>query len=67
MDTEGGGEAGTSESQSRRKKGHMTNICLTDSDEEAIVVFVRKLTRCSRTRPGSIAFWRGLQAAATCQ
>ena len=40
MDTEGGGEAGTSQSQSRHKKGHITNIYLTDSDEEAIVDFV---------------------------
>ena len=38
MDTYGGGEAGTS--HSRRKKGHMMNIYLTDSDEEAIVDFV---------------------------
>ena len=41
MDTEGGGKADTSESQSRYKKGHMTNIYLTDSDEEAIVDFVK--------------------------
>ena len=26
---------------SARKKGHMANICLTDSDEEAIVDFVK--------------------------
>ena len=37
--THGGGEAGTSQSHSRHKKGHMTNIYLTDSDEEAIVDF----------------------------
>ena len=42
MDTEGGGETGTSPSQSRYKKGHMTNIHLTDSDEEAIVDFVKE-------------------------
>ena len=30
MDTDAGGEVGTSQSQSRRKKGHMTNIYLTD-------------------------------------
>ena len=28
-------------SQSRYKKGHMTNIYLTDSDEEAIMNFVK--------------------------
>ena len=41
MDTEGGGETGTCQSQSRHKKGHMKNIYLTDSDEEAIVDFVK--------------------------
>ena len=41
IDTEGGGEADTSQSYSRPKKGHMTNIYLTDSDEEAIVHFVK--------------------------
>ena len=35
-----GGEAGTS-SQSCYKKGHMTNIFLTDSAEEAIADFVK--------------------------
>ena len=39
MDTEGGGEVGTSQSQSRYKKGHMTNIYLTD--EEAILDFFK--------------------------
>ena len=39
--TEGGGEAGTSQWHSRHKKRHMTNIYLTDSDEEAIVDFVK--------------------------
>ena len=38
MDTEGGGEMGTSQSHKRHKKGHMT---LTDSDEEAFVDFVK--------------------------
>ena len=38
---EAGGEAGTSQSQSRYEKVHMTNIYLTDSDEEAIVDFVK--------------------------
>ena len=33
------GEAGPSEFQSRYKKGHMKNIYLTDSDEEAIMDF----------------------------
>ena len=41
MDTEAGGEASTSQSHSRHKKGHMTNIYPTDSDEEAIVDFVK--------------------------
>ena len=39
MDTEVRGEAGIS--QFRHKKGHMRNISLTDSDEEAIVDFVK--------------------------
>ena len=33
MDTEAEEEMGTSQSQLRQKKGHMTNIYLTDSDE----------------------------------
>ena len=37
MDTEGGEEMGTSQSFSTHKKGHMTDIYLTDSNEEAIV------------------------------
>ena len=42
MNTEGGGEASTSaEFQSRNKTRHMTNIYLTDSEEEAIVDFVK--------------------------
>ena len=41
MHTDGGGEAGTSQSQSRHKKGHMMNIYLTDSDDKAIVDFVK--------------------------
>ena len=40
MGRDPGGEAGTSQSHLRQKKGHMTNIYLTDSDEEAIVDFV---------------------------
>ena len=39
MDT--GGELGISESQSRNRKGHMTNTHIKDSDEEAIVDFVK--------------------------
>ena len=39
--TEGGGELGTSQSDLRHKKKHMTNILLMDSDEEAIVEFVK--------------------------
>ena len=41
MDTESGGEAAMCQSHSRHKKGHMTNIYLTDSDEEAIVDFIK--------------------------
>ena len=38
MDTEGGREVeDSSQSHTRHKKGHMTNIYLMDSDEEAIV------------------------------
>ena len=37
MDTEAGEEALTSKSHSKQKNGHMANIYLTDSDEEAIV------------------------------
>ena len=33
------GEVGISEAHFRRKEGHMTNIYLTDSDEEAIANF----------------------------
>ena len=41
-DTEGGGEARAStECQSRPKKGLVANIYLTDSDENAIVDFVK--------------------------
>ena len=39
MDTKAGGEAGTSQSHSRHKKRHMTNIYLPDSDEEVIFDF----------------------------
>ena len=41
MVTEAGGKAGTSQSHSRHKTGHMTNIYLRDSDEETIVDFVK--------------------------
>ena len=39
--TEFGGEVSTSQSHSRHKKGHMTNIYLMDSKEETIVDFVK--------------------------
>ena len=42
MDIEGGAEASTStKSPSRNKKGHMAIIYSTDSDEEAIINFVK--------------------------
>ena len=42
METQGGEEARASTGcQSRHKKGHMTNIYLTDSVEDAIVAFVK--------------------------
>ena len=41
MDTDVGGEAFISQSHSRYKKEHMTNIYVTDSDEEGIVNFVK--------------------------
>ena len=34
-------------SQSQYKEGHMTNIYLTDSDEEAIVDFVKDMRSCA--------------------
>ena len=40
-ETEAGGETRTFQSQSRYKKGHMTNTYLMDSDEKAIVDFVK--------------------------
>ena len=40
-ETEAGGEAGISQSHLRYKKGHMTSMYRTDSDEEAIVNFVK--------------------------
>ena len=47
-DTEAGEEAGTSQLQ--YKKGHMTNIYLNDSDEEAIVEFVKDhMELCDKT------------------
>ena len=60
MDTEDGGEAGTP--QSAGKKGHITNVYLTDSDEEAMTKPMITL----RSRPGRIAYGRGSQATATC-
>ena len=41
MDTEDGGEAGTSQSQSRHEKEYMMKIYLTDLDKQAIVDFVK--------------------------
>ena len=41
MDTEAEGEAGTSQSHSRHKEGHMTNIYMIDLDEEVIVDFLK--------------------------
>ena len=42
MDTEAGGEAGTCQcTQDTKSKGHMTNIYLMDSDDKAIVDFVK--------------------------
>ena len=41
MDTEAGAEVGTSQLHSRHKQGHMTNIYLMDSGEEATVEFVK--------------------------
>ena len=49
MDTEGGGEARTSQSQSMHKKGHLTNIYLTDPDEEAIGGFVKDCKELYKT------------------
>ena len=74
MDTEGGGQASqkATECQSRCKKGHMTNIYLTDSDEEAIGDFVKdhedlttKPMRKLRTKPERIACWKESQVATT--
>ena len=39
--TQSGGEASTSQSQSKHKKGYMMSIYLTDSYEEAVVDFVK--------------------------
>ena len=43
MESEGGGKASqtATQCQSRPKNGHTANIYLTDSDEEAIVDFVK--------------------------
>ena len=40
VDTEAGGEVGILQLLSRHKNGHVMNIYLTDSDEEAIVDFI---------------------------
>ena len=72
MDTERGGDVGTSQLQIRNKKEHMTNIYLTDSDEGGLWTFSR-ITRSSttrptstlRTRPGRNACGRGSPTATT--
>ena len=73
MDTEGGGEALTSQSQSKHKKGHMTKIYQTDSDEEAIVDFVKAMRSSIARPPSSLrtisrrnACGRGSPTAASC-
>ena len=69
MYTYGGGEVGTSQSQSICKKGHIMIIYLTDSDEEAIVDFgiMRSSMTISisnlKTKPGRNACRRGLLVA----
>ena len=60
--TEAGGEAETS--QSGYKKGHMTNIYLTDSDEEAIAD-LRKTRRNFITKQTRIVS-ESLPTVATC-
>ena len=60
--TQGGEASASAQCQSRNKKGHMMKIYLSDSDEEAIVDFVKdhkeiydKTMRTLRTMPGRIA------------
>ena len=48
MNTEAGGEVGIFQSQPRFKKGHTMNIYLTDSDEQAIVDFVKDYEKLYR-------------------
>ena len=70
--TEAGEDAGTSQSQ--YKKGHMTNIYLTDSDQEVIVDFVKDHKELynkinehfSRTKQGRSVCGRGSTTAASC-
>ena len=71
-ETEAGGEAGTS--QSRYKMGHMTNIYLTELDDEAIVDFLKdhkelyKTNNISRTKQGRSFSGRGSPTVTTvCQ
>ena len=40
-DTDDAKEARTAQSKYRHKKGHMTNVFLTNSDKEVIVDFVK--------------------------
>ena len=71
--TEGGGEACTSQSHSRHKKGHMTNINLTDSDGEAFVDFVKdhkelstRLMNISRKKQRRSISGRGSPTVTSC-
>ena len=66
-----GQEEGTS--QSKYEKGHMTNTCFTDSDEEAIVDFLKdheelydKTNDISRTKQGRSVSESGLPTVASC-
>ena len=56
--TEGGGKGRQTQCQSRYKKGHMMNVYLKDSDEEAIVDFVK-----DQKEPERFACAKELQAA----
>ena len=70
-ETEDGGEEGPS--QSRYKKGHMTNINVKDSEEEAIMDFVKDTRSCttrlmnfSRTKQGRNVSGRCSSTVASC-
>ena len=64
MITEGGGEAGTSQLQSSCKKGRLMNIYFLDSDEEAILDFLKDHNKNFTTRPTSK---EGLPMGEVCQ